>query len=90
LACLSEQLFDLCLMDVQMPEMDGLTATREIRRREAGLAHLPIIAMTANAMIGDREVCLAAGMDDYLSKPVTARHLRETVECWLTAKAELL
>jgi two-component system, sensor histidine kinase and response regulator len=80
---LSEQPFDLCLMDVYMPELDGLAATREIRRREAGRTRLPIIAMTANALTGDRDICLAAGMDDYVSKPVTADHLRVTVERWL-------
>jgi two-component system sensor histidine kinase/response regulator len=74
---------DVILMDVQMPEMDGLSATREIRLRERALAdapHVPIVAITANAMEGDRERCLQAGMDDYLSKPFTPTELRAVLE----------
>lgn len=75
------QRFDLILMDVQMPEMDGFDATRNIRIAEKDKPyHTPIIAMTAHAMVGDREKCIAAGMDDYISKPVNPTELYETIE----------
>jgi len=81
LAALQRENFDLALMDVQMPEMDGLEATVAIREREKTTgAHLPIIAMTAHAMKGDQERCLAAGMDGYISKPIQAQKLFETIE----------
>jgi CheY-like chemotaxis protein len=73
--------FDAILMDVQMPRLDGFDATRTIREREreAG-GHIPIIAMTANAMKGDREKCLAAGMDDYVAKPIRSAELYKVLE----------
>jgi len=76
-----QQPFDLVLMDVQMPEMDGFEATAAIRRLEHGTGrHLPILAMTAYAMKGDRERCLASGMDDYISKPIQPRELWEKID----------
>jgi CheY-like chemotaxis protein len=73
--------FEVIFMDVQMPEMNGLEATRRIRSMEKGSAsHIPIIAMTAQAMSGDRERCLAAGMDDYVDKPVSSKTLAAALE----------
>jgi two-component system, sensor histidine kinase and response regulator len=83
LDALDKRPFDLILMDVQMPQMDGLEATAAIRRMEMGSGtRIPIIAMTAHAMADDRERCLAAGMDSYVSKPIDIHTLLETIEQW--------
>ena len=73
--CVARQPYDLVLMDVQMPEMDGLEASRRITAQWHADARPRIVAMTANAMQGDREECLAAGMDDYLTKPIRVDQL---------------
>jgi CheY-like chemotaxis protein len=81
LAALDRAPFDVVLMDVQMPEMDGFETTAAIRARERDTGmHLPIIAMTAHAMQGDRERCIAAGMDSYISKPLKVQELIELLE----------
>jgi signal transduction histidine kinase/DNA-binding response OmpR family regulator len=81
---LEKQPFDLVLMDVQMPVMDGLEATRRIREREKATGrHIPVIAMTAHALSGDREMVLGAGMDDYLTKPIDTQKLFATIEHYI-------
>lgn len=81
IAALDSESFDVVLMDVQMPAMDGFEATAAIREKEkASGGHIPIIAMTAHAMKGDRERCLRAGMDGYIAKPIRAKDLYETIE----------
>jgi two-component system, sensor histidine kinase and response regulator len=77
--------FDIVFMDCQMPEMDGFEATRAIRQRESGKTHQVIVAVTANAMQGDREKCISAGMDDYISKPIARSELDQMMARYLPA-----
>jgi CheY-like chemotaxis protein len=80
IALYEQRPFDLIVMDLQMPDMDGFEATAEIRERESATGdHIPIVALTAHAIKGDRERCLDAGMDDYLSKPVRPDDLRAAI-----------
>jgi CheY-like chemotaxis protein len=72
--------FDLVFMDIQMPKMDGIRATQTIRQR--GFSRLPIVAMTANAMQGDREKCIEAGMNDYVTKPIRKNRVLTLIEKW--------
>jgi two-component system, sensor histidine kinase and response regulator len=88
LEAISRGQYDAILMDLQMPDMDGIEATAAIREREESGRRIPIIAMTAHAMKGDRDRCLAAGMDDYLSKPVRMAQLSATLQKWLPNPAK--
>jgi CheY-like chemotaxis protein len=88
LTAVSDQSFDLVLMDCQMPVMDGYEASRRLRSLPAG-RNLPIVAMTAEAITGDRERCLEAGMNDYLTKPVRGTLLRAMVEKWAVRERAL-
>jgi CheY-like chemotaxis protein len=83
LAAIRERPYDLVLMDVQMPEMDGYTATRRVRGLAGEIARTPIVGMTANAMKGDREKCLEAGMDDYISKPINTQEFLQKISQWV-------
>jgi CheY-like chemotaxis protein len=83
LEALKHDHYDLVLMDVQMPEMDGFEATTAIRNLASAVREIPIIAMTANAMAGDREKCIASGMDDYISKPVSLPKLQSALDKWI-------
>jgi CheY-like chemotaxis protein len=81
LQCFEHEHFDVILMDVQMPEMDGLEATKAIRARErVSGGHIPIVALTAHTMKGDRERCVAAGMDAFITKPIDAAAFLKAVE----------
>jgi PAS domain S-box-containing protein len=89
LNALGQAHFDIVLMDVQMPEMDGIEATAALRAKEKGTGqHMPVVAMTALVMQGDRERCLAAGMDGYLTKPIRPRALDEVLELYMAQKGE--
>jgi len=79
--------YSMIFMDCQMPQMDGYTAAREIRARARGGWRVPIVAMTAEAMAGARDQCLASGMDDYIAKPVQRTELAEKVGQWATGNA---
>ena len=84
--CYKQQRYDLILMDIQMPVMDGITATHKIRALEAEThTHTPIIAFTAAVLIGDRERFLAAGMDDYIAKPIDMQNLYEIIKKYITS-----
>jgi CheY-like chemotaxis protein len=83
LEMISKSTFDVVLMDVQMPDMDGYEATKILRANETAHEHVPVIATTAHAMAGDREKCLSAGMDDYLTKPIKAADLSSKLAKWL-------
>jgi CheY-like chemotaxis protein len=89
LAALERASYDVVLMDVQMPRMDGYEATREIRAREGDGARTLVVAMTANAVAGERERCLEAGMDDFLTKPVDLEHLTRTLARWFAPEEAL-
>jgi CheY-like chemotaxis protein len=81
--------YDAVLMDCQMPDMDGYEATTELRHRENSDHHTPVIAMTAHVMDGAIEKCLAAGMDDYVSKPINREKLADALHRWIPAQTHL-
>ena len=83
LELLDHRTYDLIFMDLRMPGLDGLETTRELRRREGEMRHSIVVAVTANAFSEDRERCLAAGMDDFLAKPVRLEDLRAMALRWL-------
>ena len=84
LAKVTASTYDLVLMDIQMPNLDGMAAARRIRALDSSVAHIPIIALTANAMVEDRDAYLEAGMNDHVSKPVEAKELAAAIARALT------
>ena len=82
--------YDIILMDVQMPEMDGLTATKNIRSLSSDNKNIPIVAITAHALMGDKEKCIEAGMDDYLSKPIKSEILVQKIDKWLNVEGNTM
>ena len=88
LDALAARRYDAVLMDCQLPVMNGYDATIEIRRREQKTGgHVPIIAMTASAMTGDRDLCIKAGMDDYVTKPIRPGHLADVLSRWINIQS---
>ncbi|MEO0405914.1 MAG: response regulator [Cyanobacteria bacterium P01_A01_bin.135] len=83
LAQVQRQAYDIVLMDCKLPGLDGYETTRRLRQMAVPNAYLPVIGLTARAMFGDRDKCLAAGMDDYISKPIQLDHLQATLKKWL-------
>jgi CheY-like chemotaxis protein len=88
LEAMSLTTYDLVFMDCDMPQMNGFQATQEIRRREGSSRHTPVIALTASTMEGDRELCFAAGMDDYALKPVSQAELKRVLTKWVLGPIE--
>ncbi len=84
---LRENRYDIVFMDCQMPEMDGFEATGIIRKEEGSERHTTIIALTADAMTGDREKCLNAGMDDYMNKPIKPEQITEMLGKWVSSRS---
>ncbi|HEX6087353.1 MAG TPA: response regulator, partial [Thermoanaerobaculia bacterium] len=88
LDAISRQHFDIVLMDIQMPDMNGYEATRRIRQMDGAVSKIPVVAITAHALAGEREKCIAAGMNDYLAKPVSLEQLGAVIRLWASKGSE--